>query len=71
MAFKILSLDGGGPWSLIQARGLGAVLGKDTPGLAVLANFDFVTCNSGGSLVVAGLTPSQIENECFADHQRL
>ena len=75
MPFKILSLDGGGPWSLIQARALGAVLGKDTPGLTLLANFDLVTCNSGGSLVVAGLlagmSPSQIENDCFANQPRL
>lgn len=75
MSFKILSLDGGGPWSLIQARALGAVFGADALGLDLLSHFDLVACNSGGSVVVAGLlagmTPRQIEDDCFANQARL
>ncbi|MES2880825.1 MAG: patatin-like phospholipase family protein [Bacteroidota bacterium] len=70
MGYKILSLDGGGSWAMIQARVL-QDLYKDAPGHELLKNFDLVIGNSGGSLVLAalcvGLRPSQIvsifENE--------
>src|SRR6185312_15901116 len=58
MNFRILSLDGGGPWSLIQIMTLidlyrsgGALLS----GHHVLRDFDLVIANSGGSLVLGGL----------------
>jgi predicted acylesterase/phospholipase RssA len=61
---KILSLDGGGTWALIQARALGALYGEDTPGYEILRWFDLVAANSGGSIVAGGLaanfTPRQI-----------
>ena len=70
----ILSLDGGGTWALLQAQALGALYGADTPGHAVLAQFDLVAANSGGSLVLgcllANLTPAQIEREFFLNETR-
>src|SRR5437879_4790583 len=58
MAFRILSLDGGGSRSLVQILTLmdlyrsGGVL---LTGHAVLADFNLVVANSGGSLVLGGL----------------
>jgi hypothetical protein len=63
MPFRILSLDGGGAWSLIQARTLAQLYGAATTGHRVLANFDLAAANSGGSLVLAGL----VENLPLAD----
>lgn len=54
-AFRILSLDGGGTWALIQAKVLMDIYGADCKGHAVLADFDLVAANSGGSIVAAGL----------------
>jgi hypothetical protein len=58
MSFRILSLDGGGSWSLIQIMTLidlyrsgGALL----TGHHVLRDFDLVVANSGGSIVLGGL----------------
>ena len=63
MAFRILSLDGGGSWALIQAMALDRLYpGKS--GRQILADFDLVAANSGGSITLAGLikdlTPLQI-----------
>src|SRR6202007_1368113 len=55
MPFRVLSLDGGGVWSLIQVRALRELYGQAASGHQVLANFDLVAANSGGSLVLAGL----------------
>jgi uncharacterized protein len=62
--YKILSLDGGGSWALIQAR----VLKDLYPGInghEILKKFNLVAANSGGSLVLCGLvadmTPEAIE----------
>ncbi|MGV8877494.1 MAG: patatin-like phospholipase family protein [Sphingobacteriaceae bacterium] len=69
MSFKILSMDGGGAWSLIQARVLMDIYG-DIPGHELLRQFDMVIANSGGSLVLASLCndmkPSEII-EIFAN----
>lgn len=54
MAYKILSLDGGGSWALIQARVLLDIYG-DISGHRLLQEFDMVISNSGGSLVLACL----------------
>ena len=54
MAFKILSLDGGGSWALIQARVLKDIYG-DIEGHDLLRKFDLAIANSGGSLVLACL----------------
>jgi uncharacterized protein len=73
--FRILSLDGGGPWSLIQARTLGAIFAPDMPGRELLSHFDLVISNSGGAVVVAGLlanmTTESIVTSCFANQARL
>lgn len=62
--FRLLSLDGGGTWALIQGKALGAIYGDDTDGWAILDRFDLAVANSGGSLVLAmllkGLTPREI-----------
>jgi len=51
---KILSLDGGGSWALIEARCLLDLYG-DITGHEVLRKFDMVITNSGGSMVLACL----------------
>jgi patatin-like phospholipase/acyl hydrolase len=53
--FKILSLDGGGSWALIQIRILQKIYGKDKNGHDVLKEFDMVIANSGGSLALAAM----------------
>jgi uncharacterized protein len=54
MSYRILSLDGGGTWALIQVKALIALYpgGAATPGLTVLNDFDLVAANSGGSIVL-------------------
>src|SRR5438046_1657753 len=52
--YRILSLDGGGTWALIQARALRQIYG-DLRGRDVLAQFDLVAANSGGAIVAAAL----------------
>ncbi|MEO8961999.1 MAG: patatin-like phospholipase family protein [Ginsengibacter sp.] len=54
MSYKILSLDGGGSWALIQARVLQDLYG-DIRGHALLRQFDMAIANSGGALVLACL----------------
>jgi patatin-like phospholipase/acyl hydrolase len=54
MAYKILSLDGGGSWAMIQTRVLMDIYG-DICGHELLKKFDMVIANSGGSLVLAAL----------------
>jgi hypothetical protein len=63
MPFRILSLDGGGAWALIQARTLIRLYGAEAKGREVLRNFDLAAANSGGSLVLAGL----VEDLALAD----
>ncbi len=55
MAFRILSLDGGGVWCLIQVRALISLYGEAVNGRQVLSDFDLVAGNSGGALVLGGL----------------
>lgn len=55
MSYRILSMDGGGAWALIEVRALMAIFGESTKGHDVLAHFDMVAANSGGSLVLGGL----------------
>ncbi len=55
MAYRILSLDGGGAWALIQVCALTKLYGDDARGHDILRDFDMVAANSGGSLVLAGL----------------
>jgi len=53
--FRILSLDGGGTWSLIQAQALLNLYPDDPPGHELLSRFDLVAANSGGSIVAGAL----------------
>ncbi|MFV8750565.1 patatin-like phospholipase family protein [Nannocystaceae bacterium ST9] len=55
MSKRILSLDGGGTWALVQVEALIALYGEGTSGRAVLRDFDLVVANSGGALVVGAL----------------
>jgi patatin-like phospholipase/acyl hydrolase len=73
--YRILSLDGGGTWALIQAKVLMDMYGADTDGEKILANFDLVAANSGGGIVAAGLianlTPAKILNLFFDGNLRV
>jgi len=58
--FRILSLDGGGSWALIQVKALidlfsGKKDGSDITGHEVLKHYDLVVANSGGALTLGGL----------------
>src|SRR6185436_3166274 len=53
--YKILSLDGGGSWALIQIRCLQKLFGANTGGQKVLSNFDLVISNSGGSMAMGAM----------------
>jgi predicted acylesterase/phospholipase RssA len=67
--YKILALDGGANWSLLQCMALDALY-PGLPGRQLLAQFDIVAANSGGSLVLAGLLKNQTAAEVLAtfDH---
>jgi len=64
VAHRIISLDGGGAWAVLEAMALGDIFGAATPGHQILRNFDLAVSNSGGSIVLGGLvedmTPAQI-----------
>jgi len=53
--YRILSLDGGGSWALIQVMALIDLYGGNATGHEVLREFDLVAANSGGSIVLGGL----------------
>lgn len=63
MAYRILSMDGGGAWALIEVRALMALYGEEATGHEILGDFDLVAANSGGSLVLGGL----LENLSLGD----
>lgn len=54
-SYKILALDGGGSWAILQAMALGKLYGYDTPGQTILNKFFLAAANSGGSIILAGL----------------
>ncbi|MDX2001339.1 MAG: patatin-like phospholipase family protein [Chitinophagales bacterium] len=62
MPYKILSLDGGGSWIIVQLKCLAKMYPNET-GRKILNRFDLVVANSGGSIVTAALaadlTPSE------------
>ena len=57
--YRILSLDGGGSWAILQVMALQQIYGRDTTGHEVLRHFNLVAANSGGSITLGGL----IENK--------
>jgi hypothetical protein len=73
--YRILSLDGGGSWALLQARALIDIYGSDaTAGHDVLKDFDLVAANSGGSIVLGELlknsTLGEIRDFFLSLHER-
>src|SRR3974377_925213 len=64
--YRILSLDGGGSWALIQAKTLIRLYGARMRGHEVLRDFDLVAATSGGSLVLAGLVENLHLEEILA-----
>jgi hypothetical protein len=72
--YRILSLDGGGSWALIEAAALGDIYGLETPGREILKHFNLAIANSGGSLILAGLildlSPSAILDLLFNEQVR-
>jgi patatin-like phospholipase/acyl hydrolase len=65
MAYRILSLDGGGAWAMLQAIALRDVFG-DIPGRRILAHFDLAVANSGGSIVLGGLVEDKLPSQIIA-----
>ncbi len=56
--YKILSLDGGGSWAILEAMALNDIYKNSSVGNKckdILAQFDLVVANSGGSLVLAAM----------------
>ena len=53
--YRILSLDGGGTWALIQVIALQKIYSEHALGHEVLRDFDLVAANSGGSITAGGL----------------
>jgi hypothetical protein len=71
MSYRILSLDGGGTWALIQLKALIALYGESAPGQTVLQDFDLVAGSSGGSIVLGGLVEGLKLKEILALFQDL
>jgi patatin-like phospholipase/acyl hydrolase len=61
--FRVLSLDGGGSWALIEVMALMKLHGANVTGHEVLRKYDLVAANSGGSIVLGGL----VEDMTLAD----
>ncbi|MDE1145285.1 MAG: patatin-like phospholipase family protein [Azospirillaceae bacterium] len=74
MTYRILTLDGGGPWALLEAMVLADLYGSDTPGHDILAEFDMAAGTSAGAIVLGGLvknlTPAQILDLFVNDARR-
>lgn len=65
---KILSLDGGGSWAILQVLALQEIFNRKYPGKRILGHevlrhFDLVIANSGGSMVLAALACNWTFNE--------
>jgi hypothetical protein len=72
MGYRILSLDGGGTWAILQAMALQNMFG-DENGRSILARFDLAVANSGGSIVLGGLAEDRKPSEIiglFKDPKR-
>jgi uncharacterized protein len=67
--YRILSLDGGGTWALIEIKALIALYGENAPGRSVLRDFDLVAANSGGSIVLGGMIENLALGEILAFFQ--
>lgn len=67
MPYNILTLDGGGSWAIIEVEALIDLYGINSTGHQILAHFDMVAANSGGSLVLGGL----VEDKSLSDIRNL
>ena len=65
--YRILSLDGGGSWAVIQVMALQRIFGQKASGHEVLAHFDLVAANSGGSITLGGLLEDKTLNSLVDD----
>jgi uncharacterized protein len=63
--YRILSLDGGGSWSLIQVKALIDLYGAQTTGNDLLKQFDLIAANSGGSIVLGCLIENLTLQQTF------
>src|SRR5262249_24849135 len=74
MTYRILSLDGRGPWALIEVRALLAIYKDENKrGREVLSDFDMVVANSAGSIVLGGLLEDMTLSEllaCFENREK-
>src|SRR5262249_47347085 len=70
VTYRILALDGGANWSLLQCMALDALY-PGMRGRQILQQFDIVAANSRGSLVLADLLKDMTPSETLAtfDHQ--
>ena len=72
--FRILSLDGGGSWALLQVMALQALYSENARGQEILKDFDLVAANSGGSITLGGLienfTLRDLLTKFFLDQQK-
>ncbi len=64
--YKILALDGGGAWSILQVMALQKIYGEAAEGHQVLADFAIAAANSGGSIVLAGLIENKTLSEIYS-----
>lgn len=64
---RVLSLDGGGSWAILQIQALIDLYPQAQTGHQLLRQFDFVAANSGGTIVLAAL----IENMPLAQIEAL
>jgi hypothetical protein len=56
---RILSLDGGGSWVVLELLALREIYGPTARGIKILGKFDLVVSNSGGSIVFAMLASNR------------
>ena len=73
--YRILSLDGGGTWALLQVMALQKLYGETARGHDVLKKFHLVAAKSGGSITLGGLIENKTLDELLAgyfldEHQR-
>jgi len=71
--YRILTLDGGGAWALIEVMTLIDLFGEATTGHQVLREFDMVAANSGGGIVLGGLVedmPLGTLRDFFLDEEK-
>ena len=73
-AYRILSLDSGGVWALLQVMALRRIFGPQARGHQVLRWFNLAAASGSGSIVLAGLamdmTLQEILDSFFVDKSK-